>query len=212
MLCSAAIESQNPWMIWAGRNLRDYLVSALLLWGCCTNMCLRIVSSFLPWEEHLPLDQMAQNLTQLGPEHCQGWDIHNFLGQTVTGPHHPLCKNCLLMSSLNLSSFSLKPLSLILSQWALPRSLSLTFLQASFKYKKNQKILFVLKVFQVIGAFFSFLDQLQTSLKCFKFSTYPKPRLPLATFKWSTNCSITVSWQLHKWLLYIACGYCRVVN
>lgn len=82
MICRAAIESQNPWMVWAGRNLRDHLVSALLPWGCCTNMCLRIVSSSLSRAEHLPLDQIAQSLTQLGPEHCQGWDIRSFLGQT----------------------------------------------------------------------------------------------------------------------------------
>ncbi|KAJ7421664.1 hypothetical protein BTVI_17271 [Pitangus sulphuratus] len=32
---------------------------------------------------HLPLDQVAQSPIQPGFEHCQGWGIHSFSGQTV---------------------------------------------------------------------------------------------------------------------------------
>ncbi|EOB08416.1 hypothetical protein Anapl_06434, partial [Anas platyrhynchos] len=41
-------------------------------------------------QEHLPPDQVAQSPIQPGLEHLQGWGIHNFSGQPVPGPHHPL--------------------------------------------------------------------------------------------------------------------------
>ena len=47
-----------------------------------------------------------------------------------------IVKNIFLTSSLNLPSFSLKPLPLVLSQQALLKCLSPSFLQAPFKYWK----------------------------------------------------------------------------
>ena len=58
---------------------------------------------------HLPLDQVAQVLVQPDLECFKGWGIHHLSGQPVPGFHHPHCKKC-LTSSLNLPSFSLKPL------------------------------------------------------------------------------------------------------
>lgn len=36
------------------------------------------------------LDEVAQGPTQYGLEHLQGWGVHNFSGQCVPMPHHPL--------------------------------------------------------------------------------------------------------------------------
>ena len=62
-----------------------------------------------------PPDQAAQSHIQPGLECLQGWGIRNLLGQPVPVCHHPLCKNFLLISNLNLSRLSLKPFPLVLS-------------------------------------------------------------------------------------------------
>ncbi|KAK4824458.1 LOW QUALITY PROTEIN: hypothetical protein QYF61_015836 [Mycteria americana] len=96
-------------------------------------------SSPTPLQEqgHLQLDQVAQSPVQP--------DLQCFLGDgastTSLGTLFQcfttlLGKNFFLKSSLNLPSLSLKPLLLVLSQQALLKSLSLSFLQAPFKYWK----------------------------------------------------------------------------
>ena len=66
----------------------------------------------------------------------QGWDTHHLSGQPVPVPHHFYCKTNkqqqkknLLISTLNLPSFSLKPFPLVPLQWTLLKSLSPSFLQ-----------------------------------------------------------------------------------
>ncbi|KAK4816838.1 hypothetical protein QYF61_023902 [Mycteria americana] len=79
---------------------------------------------------HLQLDQAAQSPIQPDLECLQGWGIYHLSGQPVPVFHHHHCKNVFLISSLNLTSFSLKPLPFVLLLQALPKSLSPSFLQA----------------------------------------------------------------------------------
>ena len=60
-----------------GRDLKDHLVSTPLLWEELTSL-------------YQVLDQAAQGLIQPGRERFDVWVLHNFSGQPVPGPHHPL--------------------------------------------------------------------------------------------------------------------------
>ena len=66
----------------------------------------------------------------------QGWGIHHLSGQPVPVAHYPYCKVFFLISSLNLSCFSLKPFPPILSSQTLQKCLSPSFLQFPFRYWK----------------------------------------------------------------------------
>lgn len=57
-------------------------------------------------------DQVALDPIQPGLECLQGWAIHSFHGQLVLVPHH--LPNFILISNLNLQSFSLKSFLLVL--------------------------------------------------------------------------------------------------
>lgn len=65
-------------MVWVGNYLKDHLISTP-----CHG------------QGHLTPDQVAQNCIQRGLEHCQGWGTHNFSGQFVPVPDHPLSKELL---------------------------------------------------------------------------------------------------------------------
>jgi len=74
---------------------------------------------------HLQLDQVAQSPVQPGLEHFQGGGSHNFSGEPVPVFHHPHGKKIFfVISSLNVPSFNLKPLLLVLSQQALLKRFS----------------------------------------------------------------------------------------
>ncbi|KAK4821804.1 hypothetical protein QYF61_003833 [Mycteria americana] len=70
---------QTHRMIWVAKDLKDHLVPTP-----CHG------------QGQLPLDQVAQSPMQPGLEHFQGWGIHNFSGQSVPVPHHPLILKCTL--------------------------------------------------------------------------------------------------------------------
>jgi len=102
-------------MVFLGRDLKYHLVPTPPHHG----------------QGHLPPDQFDQSPIQADIEYWQGGDIHSFSGQPVPGPHHPHSEEF-----LNLPSFSLKPLPLVLSLHALGKSPSSAFLQARFRYCK----------------------------------------------------------------------------
>jgi len=77
---------------------------------------------------HLQLDQVAWSPVQPGCDCFQGWGIHHLSGQHVPVFHQAHCKNFLPYISLNLPSFSFKPLPLVLLQQALLKTLSPSFL------------------------------------------------------------------------------------
>ncbi|KAK4805635.1 hypothetical protein QYF61_009861 [Mycteria americana] len=68
---------------------------------------------------HLQLEQVAQSPIQPDLKCFQGWGTYHLSGQPVRVFHHPHCKHFFLISSLNLPSFSLKPLPLVLLLQAL---------------------------------------------------------------------------------------------
>ena len=80
---------------------------------------------------HLPLDQVVQSPVQPGLEHCQGGASTASLGNLCPCLITLTVKNSFLISNLNLPSFSLKPLPLVLSLHALVKIPSPAFLQAS---------------------------------------------------------------------------------
>ena len=92
-------------MVRAGRDLKDYLVPA-------------------PWHEqgHLPLDRVAQSSIQSGLEHFQGRASAASLGNLCQCFTTLMVKNFLLISNLNLPSFSLQPFPLVLSLHTLVKS------------------------------------------------------------------------------------------
>jgi len=98
-------------MLWVGRNFRGHLAQ-------------------LPCSEqgHLPLDQVAQSPLQPGLECFQGWASTTTLGNPFQCLTTLIVKNFFLISSLNLPSLSLKPLLLVLSQQALLKRFSPSFL------------------------------------------------------------------------------------
>jgi len=100
-------------MVWVGRHLKAHLVPT-------------------PCHEqgHLPPDQVAQSSIQPGLEHCQGGGSHSFSGQPGPVFHPLMVKNFFLISNLNLPSFSLKPLPLVLSLHTPVQSPSPSFLWA----------------------------------------------------------------------------------
>ena len=63
---------------------------------------------------HLPLDQVAQRPIQPGLEHFQRGASTAFLGNLFQCPTAPIMKIFFLISNLNLPSFHLKPLRLVL--------------------------------------------------------------------------------------------------
>lgn len=68
----------------------------------------------------LELDQVSLSPVQADLECCQGWDVCHLPWQPVSMFHHTSLKiNKFLISTLNLSSFSIKPLPLVLLQQAL---------------------------------------------------------------------------------------------
>jgi len=73
---------------------------------------------------HLSLDQIDQSTVPPDLEHLQGWDIHNFSMQHFQCLTTLITKNFFLISNLNLPSFSLKLLPLVILQQALIKSLS----------------------------------------------------------------------------------------
>lgn len=86
---------------------------------------------------HLQLRQGVQSFSQPDLEHFQGWGIYDFPAQPVPAFHHLIVKkNFLFASYLNLLSFSLKPLPLVLLLEAQLKSLSSFFLQAPCTYWK----------------------------------------------------------------------------
>jgi len=62
--------------------------------------------------------------------------VHAFLGKQFRSLATLIIKNFFLISSLDLPSFSLNPLHFVLSLEPLVESLSLSFLNAPFKYHK----------------------------------------------------------------------------
>lgn len=54
-----------------------------------------LVPTSLPWQGHLPLDQVAQSHIQPDFDHLQGWDINNFSGQLMPVSHHSHSKEFL---------------------------------------------------------------------------------------------------------------------
>jgi len=68
-------------------------------------------------QQHLQLDQVSQSPIQSDLECFQGWGIYHLSGQPVPVFHHPQCKNLFLTAGLNLPSFSLKLLPLVVSCW-----------------------------------------------------------------------------------------------
>ena len=85
-------------MICVGRDLKDHLIPTTP-----------------PWAGTPSTSPGCSELIQPGLEHCQGGDSHSFSGQPAPGPYHLMVKNFFLISNLNLPSFSLKPLPLVLS-------------------------------------------------------------------------------------------------
>jgi len=121
LLFEKKIKNLNHSMVWVGRNFKDHLVPS-------------------PCHEqgHLPLDQVAQSSIQPGLEHCQGGASTASLSNLCQCLITLIVKNFFLISSLNLPSFSFKPLPLLLSLHALVKSLSPMCLQV-FNYFKAQK-------------------------------------------------------------------------
>jgi len=70
-------------MVWVGRDLKD-----------------QIIPTPRHGQQHLPLDQVAQNSVQPGLEQFQGGATHNFSGQLVPVPHHPHSKEFISPLSL----------------------------------------------------------------------------------------------------------------
>jgi len=85
-------------MVSIGRDLKDHLIPT-------------------PCHEqgHLPLHQVAQSSIQPGLEHFQGGPATASLGNLCQCFTTLMVKNFLLISHLNLSSFSLEPLPCVLS-------------------------------------------------------------------------------------------------
>lgn len=84
---------------------------------------------------HLYIQQGVQSFSQPDLECCQGWDTYDFSGQSMPAFHHLHCKkNIFLTSYLNLLSFSLKTLPLVLLLEPQLKSLSPFFLQVPFTY------------------------------------------------------------------------------
>jgi len=77
---------------------------------------------------HLPLDQVAQSPIQPGLELLQGGASTASLGNLLQCLTTLIVKNFFFIPSLNLPSFSLKPLPLVLSLHALVKSTSPAFL------------------------------------------------------------------------------------
>jgi len=86
-------------MVCVGRHLKDHLVP----------------TPPLPWAGTSSTRSGCLNPIQPSLEHFQGEGSHSFSGQPVPVPHHTHRDEFFLVSNLNLPSFSLKPLDLVLS-------------------------------------------------------------------------------------------------
>jgi len=95
------VETQN--LVWVGRDLTDHLG----------------IPTTLPRAGTHSTGPVCSKPFQPGLERFQGRDIHSFSGQPAPVPHYPQSEEFFLIASLNLSSFSLKPLPLVLSLQAL---------------------------------------------------------------------------------------------
>jgi len=85
---------------------------------------------------HLQLDQVAQSPSNLTLNVSRDGACTTSLGNPLHCFTTPTVQNFFLLSSLNLPSLSLKPLLLVLSQQAVLKRFSPSFLQAPFKYRK----------------------------------------------------------------------------
>ena len=107
-------------MVWVGRDLKDHLVPTPLPWAGTPSTRPGCSKSHPAWPWTLP----GRGQPQLR------WDN---LFQCLTSL---IVKNFFLISSLNLPSFTLKTLPLVLSLQALVKSPSPAFLQAPLRYWK----------------------------------------------------------------------------
>jgi len=81
----------------------------------------KLVPTHLPWARTPCTRPCCSGLHPTCLEHFQGGGIRNFSGKPIPVSHHPF----FLISNLNLSSFCLKPLPLVLLlQWPCKKSLS----------------------------------------------------------------------------------------
>jgi len=85
---------------------------------------------------HLSSDKVTQSPIQPELGHLQWWGTQNLPGQPVALFHTSILKNFFLTSNLNLSSFSLKPLSVVLS---LQKSLSTYVMSLLYTSKGHSK-------------------------------------------------------------------------
>ena len=107
----------------AGNLARDHIIEWLGLEGTFEG---HLVQPHSNKQGHLQLDQAAQGPVQPHLERFQGGGIYHLSGQPIPVFHHPQCKK-FIIASVNLPSFSSKPLPLVLSQQALLKSLSPSF-------------------------------------------------------------------------------------
>jgi len=107
-------------MVWVGRDLKDHPVPARP--GSS--------KSYPTWPWTLP-----------------GRGIHSFSGLPIPGPHHTHRKEFFFfVANLNLPSFSLKPLPLVLLLHVLVKSPSPAFLWTPFRYWKAAIFVFLFNV------------------------------------------------------------------
>ena len=120
----------RPWVyihsIWFSKTSNHKIIERFGLEGTYKGHLVHLPCSE---QGHLSPEQVAQSPVQPDPEHFQGGGSHSFSRQPVPGPHHPHGKE-FLISNLNLCSFSLKPLPLLLSLQALVESPNPALLQA----------------------------------------------------------------------------------
>jgi len=99
-------------MVWVGKDLKGHLIPTPL-----------------HGQGHLLLDQVAQSPIQPGLEHFQGGGAFTAsLGNLFKYLTSLMVKNFILISNLDITCFSLKPLPLVLSLHALVKSPSPAFL------------------------------------------------------------------------------------
>lgn len=82
------------------------------------------VQTPVPWEETPLTKQVAQSSIQTSIKHFPEWAVDNFCNLSWCLPIFKV-KNFILLSNINLLSFNLKPLPLILSLHVLENSLSI---------------------------------------------------------------------------------------
>jgi len=108
-------------MVWVGRDLIDHLVPTPLPWAGTPSHQTRLLKA---------PSSLALNTAREGAATASLGNLCQCLTTLVV-------KNFFLISSLNLPSFSFKPLPLVLLQQALLKSLSQSFLQAPLQVLKG---------------------------------------------------------------------------